>query len=219
VSRRIVALTLENLADLPGACRGCVFWELDQVTGERARRAGDPQLEKEAWISDTLLQWGSCGYLAYVDEQPAGYVLYAPPAYVPRSRGFPTSPISSDSVLLMTARIDAKFVGSGLGRMLVQNVIGDAVQRGVKAIEAFGRVSDAPAEAGSGEAGSGEAVSSEVHCLVPADYLRAVGFTTVRDHPRTPRLRLDVRSVLTWREEVEFALDRLLGTAATLASR
>jgi len=33
----------------------------------------------------------------------------------------------------------------------------------------------------------------------------------VRDHPRFPRLRLDLRSTLSWREDVEGAWERLVG--------
>lgn len=213
MARRVVALTLDNASDLPSQCRSCVFWELDPVTGERACRSGDPVLEKEAWLSDTLLQWGSCGFLAYVDERPAGYVLFAPPAYVPRAMGFPTSPISPDSVLLMTGRVEPELLGLGIGRMLVQAVARDAVLRNVRAIEAFARTSPTGPDEQAGPVGDG------VRCLTPADYLRSVGFTTVRDHPRTPRLRMDVRTALTWRAEVESALDRLLATSAALAQR
>ena len=73
-----------------------MFWELDPVNGERARETGDSALEKEAWISASLLEWGSCGKIAFVDGVPAGFVLYAPPLYVPRSVAFPTSPVSAD---------------------------------------------------------------------------------------------------------------------------
>jgi hypothetical protein len=45
---------------------------------------------------------------------------------------------------------------------------------------------------------------------VPADYLTAVGFQTVRPHHRWPRLRLDLRSTLDWR--VDVAVERILGT-------
>ncbi|MCW2658404.1 MAG: hypothetical protein JWR06_2597, partial [Jatrophihabitans sp.] len=138
MSRRLVNVTLDNLSDLPTKCRTCVYWELDPVSGERAHNSGDASLEKEAWVSDTLLEWGSCGQLAYVDSMPAGYVLYAPPAYVPRAVAFPTSPVSPDAVLLMTARIVPEFAGGGLGRMLVQGVARDVVRRGIRAIEAFG---------------------------------------------------------------------------------
>ena len=109
MSRRLVNLTLDTLEDLPRPCRRCVFWELDPVAAERACATGDPGLEKEAWVSQTLLEWGSCGKLVYVDGMPAGFVMFAPPAYVPRSMAFPTSPVSPDAVLLMTAHIVEPF--------------------------------------------------------------------------------------------------------------
>lgn len=203
MSRRLVNVTLDNLGDLPTRCRNCVYWELDPVSGERARESGDAGLEKEAWVSDTLLEWGSCGQLIYVDGVPAGYVLYAPAAYVPRAVAFPTSPVSPDAVLLMTGRIVPEFRGGGLGRMLVQGVARDIVRRGVRAIEAFGRTG----------AGAPEHADDVDHtCLLPADYLRAVGFKTVRRHPRTPRLRLDVKTTATWKEDVEYAIERLLSS-------
>ena len=67
MGRRLVPLTLDNLEDLPKRCRACVFWELDPVSGEAAVKAGTPALEKEAWISAVLLDWGSCGRVVYVD--------------------------------------------------------------------------------------------------------------------------------------------------------
>lgn len=217
MSRRLVNITLDNLDDLPSRCRSCVFWELDPVSGERACDAGDTELEKEAWVSDTLLEWGSCGQIAYVDGVAAGYVLYAPPAYVPRSVAFPTSPVSSDAVLLMTARLMPEFTGAGLGRMLVQGVARDVVRRGIRAIEAFGRHAAEPPRAmpAGGEWAAPvqhPTESGEHSCLLPAEYLLAVGFKTVRPHPRTPRLRLDIRTTVTWREDVEYALERLLGS-------
>lgn len=201
MSRRLVNLTLDNVGDLPARCRACVFWELDPVAAERACGAGGGELEKEAWLSDTLLEWGSCGQLAYVDGVPAGYALYAPPAYVPRSTNFPTSPVSPDAVLLMTAYIAPEFTGIGLGRMLVQAAARESARRGIKAIEAFGHARPTDPDA-----------RDETTCIVPADYLLAVGFKTVRQHPRTPRLRLDLKATASWREDVEYALERLLGT-------
>lgn len=206
MSRRLVGLTLDNLSDLPEKCRSCVFWELDPVAGARARDGGGADLEKEAWVSDTLLEWGSCGQLMYVDDVPAGYVLYAPAAYVPRSIAFPTSPVSPDAVLLMTGRIRPEFAGGGLGRILIQGVARDVVRRGIRAIEAFGRIGAAAADADA------EGDSSAHGCVLPAEYLLAVGFKTVRAHPRTPRLRLDARTTASWRDDMEAALERLLGS-------
>lgn len=149
-------------------------------------------------MSDTLLEWGSCGQLAYVDGVPAGHVLYAPPAYVPRSLAFATSPVAPDAVLLMSARLDERFRGIGLGRMLVQGLARDITRHGVRAVEAFGRPSDAK--------------DVELACLPPTEFLLAVGFKTVRPHPKTPRLRLDIRSIVSWREDAGYAVERLLAS-------
>ena len=67
MSRRIVNITLDNLGDLSPKCRKCVFWELGPVSRARAEENGDPELEKESWVSSVLLEWGSCGKIAYVD--------------------------------------------------------------------------------------------------------------------------------------------------------
>ena len=204
MARRVVTLTLDNLDDLPVQCRRCVFWELDPVARQRATAAGDTVLDKEAWVSATLLDWGSCGKLVYVDDVPAGYLTFAPPSYVPGSLAFPTSPVGADAVLLMTSHVVEEFQGQGLGRMLLQALAKDLVRRGVRAIEAFGD--------NQGMGGG---------CIMPADHLRAVGFKTVRPHARFPRLRLELRSAATWREDVEVALERLLGsmTPAPLGAR
>ena len=195
MSRRAVNITLDNLDDLPGRCRSCVFWELDPVAQDRALEAGDTGFEKESWVSATLLDWGSCGKIVYVDGVPAGFVMYAPPAYVPRSVAFPTSPVSADAVLLMTGHVHPDFSGGGLARLLVQGVAKDLTRRGVRAIEAFGDEKwEAPA------------------CVLPAEYLRSVGFKTVRPHHRFPRLRLELTTAVSWREDVEVALERLLGS-------
>ncbi|TXS36893.1 GNAT family N-acetyltransferase [Streptomyces sp. OR43] len=194
MGRRLVPLTLDNLPDLPQRCRSCVFWELDPVRGDAAVKGGRAEQEKESWISAVLLEWGSCGRVVYVDDVPAGFVLYAPPAYVPRATAFPTSPVSPDAVQLMTALILPGYQGQGLGRVMVQTVAKDLIRRGFKAIEAFG-----------------DARWKEPACVLPADHLLAVGFKTVRPHPAHPRLRLELRTTLSWKEDVEMALDRLLG--------
>ena len=195
MSRRTVNITLDNLDDLPGRCRRCVFWELDPVSHDRAVEAGDTAFEKESWVSATLLEWGSCGKIAYVDSVPAGYVMYAPPVYVPRSVAFPTSPVSADAVLLMTGHVVPEFAHGGLARILLQGVAKDLTRRGVKAIEAFGDLNH-------------EALA----CMLPAEYLTAVGFKTIRPHFRFPRLRLELKNAVSWREDVEVALERLLGS-------
>lgn len=188
MSRRLAPITLDNVGDLPSPCRGCVSWEFG--------RRGDPEESvKDDWVGAVLLDWGSCGRILYVDGRVAGFAIYAPAQYVGGTKLFATSSVSADAVLMTTLRVLPEYWGGGLGRVLVQGVAKDLIRRrGVRAIECFG-----DARAGGGQ------------CVVPADFLTAVGFKTVQAHPRYPRLRLDLRSVLTWKSDVEVAIERLLG--------
>ena len=138
LSWHVAALNLDNLDDLPKRCRRCVFWELSESLGKQAADFGSTELEKEAWISEVLLEWGSCGRIVHMGGVPAGYVIYAPPSAVPRSKEMPTGPVSADAVLLTTMQVMPEFSGEGLGRMLAQAVVKDLTRRGVKAIEVFG---------------------------------------------------------------------------------
>ncbi|MGI8900771.1 MAG: GNAT family N-acetyltransferase [Nocardioides sp.] len=200
MTRRTARLTLDTLADLPPSARSCVFWELDPVRRARVEAADEGLSEKEAWLSRVLLEWGSCGRVVYVDGQAAGFAAYAPATYLPGAAGLPTAPPSEDAVLLSTALVVPEHRGGGLGRMLMQGVVKDLVKRGgIRAVEAFG---DAEAP------GAGR---DEDACVLPADYLLRVGFKTHRPHRRYPRMRLEVKSAVTWRSEVEAALEKLLG--------
>jgi GNAT superfamily N-acetyltransferase len=197
MSRRIGRLTLDRLDALGGLeapCRTCLFWELDPVRRSRVEQPEACAGEKDAWLSEVLREWGSCGRVALIDDRPVGYLVYAPAAYVPGAGAFPTAPVSPDAVLLTTAYVDPAYAGSGLGRMLVQGMAGDLIRRGgIRAVEAFGDH------------------RGQRPCVVPAGFLGSVGFKTHRPHPATPRMRMDLRSALTWKDEVESALERLLG--------
>ncbi|WP_020669085.1 GNAT family N-acetyltransferase [Amycolatopsis nigrescens] len=206
MSRRVVGVTLDNLEQLPIKCRRCVYWELAPHLKAQAEEFGETEVEKEAWVSSVLLEWGSCGRIVYSDDLPVGFVFYAPPNAVPRSNAFPTSPPGPDAVLLTGFQVLPEFRGGGLGRMLVQAVAKDLTKRGVRAIEAFGDAQPPDPDVETGPA--------EHSCVVPSAFLQSVGFKTVRPHPRWPRLRLELRSAISWKEDVEAALERLLGTVS-----
>ena len=182
-------------------CRRCVFWELDPVAREAAEEAGDVALEKEAWVSATLLEWGSCGKLVYVDSMPAGYLAYAPPVTCRAAVAFPTSPVSGDAVLLMTGRraagVHRRRPGpdARAGRRQGPDPARGAGDRGVRP--------DAPATGTSVAAGS----------CVRAGRLPARG--GLQDGPAAPPLPAAAarpENALSWREDVEVALERLLGS-------
>ncbi len=198
MTRRIERLTPDLLGALGESgvpCRSCVRWELDPVRRGRLSGAAEAAAEKDAWLSTVLREWGSCGRVAMLDDQPVGHVLYAPPAFVPGAGSHPTAPVSADAVLLTTAYVAPEHAGGGWGRMLVQSMAADLVARGgIRAVEAFG-----------------DAGGTRGRCVVSADFLAHVGFRTHRAHPTTPRMRMDLRSALTWKDEVEAALERLVG--------
>src|SRR6478609_6399448 len=122
MSRKVVRMTLDHLVELDAPCRACVFWELDPV---RRGRVDEPAAEKEAWMSEVLRDWGSCGRVVMVDDRPVGYVIYAPDSYLPGAGGFATAPISPDAVLLTNVWVHPDHAGGGLGRMLVQGIARD----------------------------------------------------------------------------------------------
>jgi len=129
-----------------------------------------------------------------LDEQPVGFIMYAPAAYVPGAMNFPTAPVSADAVLVTTAYLAPEYRGVGLGRMLVQGVARDLIERGGwKAMECFATVRGTR---------SG---------LIPQAFLESVGFKTQRPHPTTPRMRMELTSTVRWRDEVETALERMFG--------
>lgn len=196
MGREVLPLTVDRLSDLPGSCADCVFWELGPALARRGRAR--PREQKEGWLTATLLEWGSPGRVVYVDDRCAGYITYAPAHLVLRSLAFPTSPVSRDAVVLVTAHIDPEFAGQGLGRVLVQAAAKDALRRGTRALEAYGS-------------------SNPGDCVLPADFLSAVGFKTAREHRSYPRMRLDLRTALRWRGEVEQAVERLLAPVRGMA--
>lgn len=190
MGRKVTRLTVDHLPLLPGGCGSCLAWELDPVRRDRVPRP-ERLAEKEAWLSEVLREWGSCGRVVVIDGDVAGFVLYAPPAYVPGSGAFATAPVSPDAVLLVAAHVTPEQRG-GLGRMLVQAMARDLLARGVRAVEAFGSHRERP-------------------CVLPVDFLGGVGFKTQRAHVTTPRMRMELRTALTWRSEVGAAVERLVG--------
>jgi GNAT superfamily N-acetyltransferase len=190
LGRKLVPLGTETLDLLPEPCRHCVFWEL----GARARPRGsdDAGLQKEAWLSSLVLEWGPAGHVVTVDGEVAGYSLCAP-THVLDQVGFQAArPVSRDAVLLATLAVLPEFEGQGLGRVLLQTMARDLTRRKVRAVETF-----------ADRAPTGR------DCRVPAGFLEASGFQVVRDHPRYPLMRMDLRTALTWKDAREAALEAL----------
>ena len=193
MTRKVDRLTLDNLAQLPGHCPACVFWEFDPV--RRQQIAGHEAEEKAAWLSTMLREWGSVGRVVFIDDVPVGHLMWAPARYLPGGDTFATAPVSSDAILMAGGYVDPSYRGQGLARVLIQSMAKDLItQGGVGAVETFGAMRP--------RAG---------HCVLPVDFLLAVGFRTHRAHLSYPRMRMDLKTTVTWREEFESAAEKILG--------
>ncbi len=192
MSRKIVRLTLDNLEALPAPCRSCLFWERDPV---RRSRAEDPAAEKDAWVSHVLREWGSCGRVALVDDEPVGYLIYAPEAFVPGAAGFPTAPVSPDAVLLTTAYVAPEHARRRAGPDAGAGHGPRPDQARHQGVEAFGDTRGKGSSRACCRSSSSAAWAS-----------RRNGRTAPR-----PRMRMELRTAITWRTEVEAALERLVG--------
>ncbi len=86
---------------------------------------------------------------------------------MPGAASFPTAPVSPDAVLLTTVYVEPGHAGGGLGRMLVQGMARDLIERGgIRAVEAFGDTR-----------GTGR-------CVVPVEFL-----SSVASRPSAPTAR------------------------------
>jgi predicted N-acetyltransferase YhbS len=193
VPRKTTRLTLDHLAELADPVRACLFWELSPVDRARLDEA-ERMTEKERWLSTVLREWGSCGRVVRLDGRTVGHIVYAPAAFLPGAATLPTAPTSPDAIVAATAWIQPELRGGGLGRLLVQAMAADLVERGHTAIEAYGDT--------RGRADG---------CVLPAEFLGSVGFKTQRAHSTTPRMRMELRTALSWKDEVEAALERMWG--------
>ncbi|MBI2239098.1 MAG: GNAT family N-acetyltransferase [Actinobacteria bacterium] len=168
----IVDVDLENFRLVPEACLNAVFWELTETDPNV-----DPEFEKEEWFSSTLLEWGRCGKMAVEDGEALGFAQYAPATLFPRLREYPVAGAASpDAVFLSYCFVVEGRRGRGLGSELVRAVARDLVDRGYRAVEAVGD-----------RAWDGSWV-------LPVTFLEANDFAVVKDDPRFPLLRLDLRA-------------------------
>ena len=204
VTRRLVPLTGEELERLPGPCRTCLFWEMGASPTAIARgakpshpeggsRGADPAVRKQAWATAQLHEGHPAGRAVLLDDEVVGYALFAPaPAFAARTGVLPAP--SDDALFLATMWVSAVHREGGLGRLLVQAAIKEALRLGCQGVEAYG-----------------DRRWIERGCLLPATWLLHEGFEVHREHPRTPLLRVDVRRTLRWSESLEHAVEEVLG--------
>lgn len=193
MAKRMRALTVERIGDLPDPCSACALWE----TGRHAAPICEPADEREAlarWIEDVRAEWGECGKVVYENGEPLGFVKYAPPRFFPQVVSMPSGSPDDDAVLVACMHVTAGAREVGVGKMLLQAALRDLVMRREKAVEAYATTGNADRERTP---------------LMTVEFLLRQGFAVARPHPVYPLMRLELKTLATWTENVEAVLDAL----------
>jgi hypothetical protein len=170
---RLTGLTGVTLQDAPLACHDCIWW---QTREGRSR-------EKGRWIERAETEWGPWGTVYYdADGRVLGSMQYGPAELFPRAAELPAGPPSSDAVLVTCAYL-VETSSPWVVQSLFLAAIGDARDRGAKALETFGyRYRE----------GESQFERFQVHkTIFPADFLADFGFRSIRTSGFVELARLD----------------------------
>ncbi|MHB8840472.1 MAG: GNAT family N-acetyltransferase [Candidatus Aquicultor sp.] len=183
--RKIVPVTPKTLLRSGLECSSCTRWEgLPAETDPgRAHEAKSDRMRR------LIRECGACGKMIYVDNEALAYAQYGPARFFPGAQRFST-PVSDDAYLLTCLYVRSYARGRGLGRVLLQSVEASLIKRKVKAVEAF-------------------ATRDEKHALGPIEFYLQNGFYIVRDDPQFPLMRLELKALVGWQINIQFALDGL----------
>lgn len=196
-ARRVVPLSGELLEELGAPCGSCLFWERGEsppkgrAPGEHPDR--EAAVRKQAWASARLQEGWAPGRAVRLDGALAAWVTFAPAGvFAPLP---PPSPrVSRDALQVATLYVQPHLRGHGLGRLLLQAAVREALAADLAAVEVHG-----------------DRRWRERACLLPVTWLLHEGFEVHREAPRRPLLRLDVRRTLRWAPSLEAALEEILG--------
>ncbi len=170
---RVAGLTGVTLQDVPTVCHDCIWWQ------SRSGRETD----KRKWIEKAETEWGPWGTVYYdADGQVLGSMQYGPAELFPRAAELPAGPPSADAVLVTCAYL-VEISSPWVMQSLFLAAIGDAKDRGAKALETF---------AYRYPEGASQSERFLVHkTIFPADFLADFGFQTLRRAGHVELTRLE----------------------------
>jgi hypothetical protein len=170
---RIAGLTGATLDTAPSVCHECVWWQA------RNGRSAD----KRRWIREAEEEWGAWGTVYHDDDgRLLGSMQYGPSGLFPRAAELPAGPPSDDAAFVTCAYL-MDVSRPWVMQSLFLTAIGDARDRGARALEAFAY-----------RYPEGETNFERFHVhrtIFPADFLSDFGFVTVRAQGRVELTRLD----------------------------
>jgi hypothetical protein len=170
---RVTGLTGVTIDDAPLVCHDCIWWQT------RSGRSAD----KRKWIEKAETEWGPWGTMYYdADGRTLGVMQYGPAELFPRAAELPAGPPSDDAVLVTCAYL-VEASSPWVMQSLFLAAIGDARDRGAKALETFAyryREHESQYE------------RFQVHkTIFPSDFLADFGFQTLRRAGHVELARLD----------------------------
>jgi hypothetical protein len=174
VPYRLHPVNAISIRHAPPPCVECVFWQ-----SREGRTA-----EKLKWAEKVEDEWGAWGTLYFGDgDRLLGFIQAAPAEHFPRAGELPAGPPSPDAVLVACAYL-VDLAAPWVMQSLFLSVIGEARDRGVKAIETFAY------RYPEGESGYERFF---VHrTIFPSDFLADFGFYPVRWDGRVALARLEL---------------------------
>lgn len=167
-------MTGATIVRAPTVCHSCVWWQSRRGKSE----------DKREWIAAAEDAWGSWGALYQDDDgRVLGSMQYGLAELFPRAAELPAGPPSDDAVLVTCAYLVQRS-SPWVMQSLFLAAIGDARDRGAKALETFAYR-------------YGERESQYERFLVhktifPADFLADFGFGTVRSAGFVELARLEL---------------------------
>ena len=171
---RIAGLTGLTLETAPAVCHECIWWQT------REGRSAD----KRKWIREVEDEWGAWGTVYYDDDgRLLGSMQYGPVGLFPRAAELPAGPAGEDAVLVTCAYLTDSS-RPWVMQSLFLTAIGDARDRGARALEAFAY-----------RYPEGETNYERFHVhrtIFPSDFLADFGFRTVRVRGRVELARLEL---------------------------
>jgi hypothetical protein len=170
---RVAGLTGVTLQDIPNVCHECIWWQ------SRIGRTVD----KRKWIDKAETDFGPWGTVYYdSDGHVLGSMQFGPAELFPRAAELPAGPPSDDAVLVTCAYL-VETSSPWVTQSLFLAAIGDARDRGAKALETF---------AYRYREGESQYERFQVHkTIFPADFLADFGFRTLRRAGHVELARLD----------------------------
>ena len=188
---RLAGLTKLTLETAPAVCHRCIWWQT------RGRRTTD----KDRWMEKVELDFGAWGTVYYdSDGRVLGSMQYGPAQAFPRATELPAGPPSDDAMLVTCAYLVDE-TSPWVLQSLFLAAIGEARERGARAVEAFAY-----------RYPEGESAYERFHVhktIFPADFLGDFGFRIVRSAGRVGLSRLELGGLVPATETVREKAIRL----------